>query len=87
MPNLVPPLAEVKDVIAYQEKLKAQEPTVDFLMSLYLTSNTTPETIIEAKKAGITGVKSVCLPLNLNMLSHVITWMRISHNRFWKRWL
>ena len=59
MPNLVPPLTEVKDILAYRTRLQALEPNVEFLMSLYLTSSTTTETIIEAKKAGITGVKSV----------------------------
>ena len=59
MPNLVPPLTEVEDILAYRNRLQALEPNVDFLMSLYLTSSTTPQNIIEAKKAGVMGVKSV----------------------------
>ena len=59
MPNLVPPLTKVKDVLAYRSKLQEREPKVQFLMSLYLASETTAETIIEARRAGITGVKSV----------------------------
>jgi dihydroorotase len=54
----VPPLTKVDDVLAYKKKLQDIEPNVNFLMSLYLHPDITPETIVEAKKAGITGVKS-----------------------------
>lgn len=57
-PNLVPPLTKVKDVLDYKNRLEKLAPGVDFLMSLYLHTDIKPETIIEAKKAGITGVKS-----------------------------
>lgn len=57
-PNLVPPLTKVKDVLDYKTRLEKLAPGVNFLMSLYLHTDITPETIIEAKKAGITGVKS-----------------------------
>ena len=52
MPNPVPPITTVS-------KLQALEPNVEFFMSLYLHESMTVETIIEeAKRAGITGVKS-----------------------------
>lgn len=58
MPNLVPPITTVQHALDYQERLQALEPNVTFLMSLYLHRNISPETVIEAKKAGITGIKS-----------------------------
>lgn len=54
----MPPLTKVKDVLDYKTRLEKLAPGVNFLMSLYLHTDITPETIIEAKKAGITGVKS-----------------------------
>jgi dihydroorotase len=43
--------------VEYREKLRALEPNVDFLMSLYLHSSITPAVIAEAAAAGIAGVK------------------------------
>jgi dihydroorotase len=57
-PNLVPPLTKVEAVLDYKKRLQAIEPNVNFLMSLYLHPDITPETIIQARKDGITGVKS-----------------------------
>ncbi|RYO16607.1 putative dihydroorotase [Alternaria arborescens] len=58
MPNLVPPITSVQQCLEYRDRLQAIEPNVDYLMSLYLHEDITPEVIREAKKAGITGVKS-----------------------------
>jgi dihydroorotase len=57
-PNLVPPVTTVQQCLEYRDRLRAIEPNVDYLMSLYLHESITPEVIREAKKAGITGVKS-----------------------------
>ncbi len=57
-PNIVPPITTVAMALIYQEKLEALGPNVVFLMSLFLCPDVTPEVIIEAKKAGIRGVKS-----------------------------
>lgn len=57
MPNLVPPLVEVDRVLAYKESLQKLAPKTTFLMSLYLSPEITPEVIVAAKKAGISGVK------------------------------
>ena len=57
MPNLVPPILSVELCLNYRNKLQALEPNVEFLMSLYLHESMTVETIIEAKRAGISGVK------------------------------
>jgi len=48
----------VKQCLEYRDRLRAIEPNVDYVMSLYLHEDITPEVIREAKKAGITGVKS-----------------------------
>ncbi|KAK0335892.1 dihydroorotase [Friedmanniomyces endolithicus] len=58
MPNLVPPIITVKHCLAYKETLESLEPNVAFLMALYLHPNISPETVIEAKRAGIAGIKS-----------------------------
>jgi dihydroorotase len=58
MPNLVPPITTVQHCLNYKARLESLEPNVTFLMSLYLHPNISPETVIEAKKAGITGIKS-----------------------------
>ncbi|KAK3678908.1 dihydroorotase [Recurvomyces mirabilis] len=58
MPNLVPPITTVRHCLDYKSRLEAIEPNVTFLMSLYLHPNISPETVIEAKQAGIAGIKS-----------------------------
>lgn len=58
MPNLVPPITTVKHALEYQKRLQALESDVKFLMSLYLHPNISPETVREAKRAGILNIKS-----------------------------
>ena len=72
MPNLVPPITTVKQAVEYRTKLQALEPNVEFLMSLYLHESMTVETIIEAKRAGITGVKSYPAGVTTNSSSGVV---------------
>lgn len=48
----------MKQCLEYRERLRKIEPNVEYFMSLYLHESITPEVIREAKKAGITGVKS-----------------------------
>ncbi|OTA55456.1 amidohydrolase 2 [Hypoxylon sp. EC38] len=57
MPNLVPPLTSVEQVLEYQSKLHAITKDVNFLMSLFLHPSVTPQVIAQAAAAGITGVK------------------------------
>lgn len=57
MPNLVPPLTSVEQVLKYQSQLHAITKDVHFLMSLFLHPSVTPEVIAAAKAAGIAGVK------------------------------
>ncbi|KAF2655999.1 Dihydroorotase [Lophiostoma macrostomum CBS 122681] len=72
MPNLVPPVTTVKQCLEYRDRLRAIEPNVDYLMSLYLHETITPGTIREAKKAGITGVKSYPAGVTTNSSSGVV---------------
>ncbi len=60
MPNLVPPVTDAALALAYRQRIEAARPKgAHFtpLMTLYLTDQTTVETIAEAKAAGITAVK------------------------------
>ncbi|KAJ4341389.1 dihydroorotase [Didymella glomerata] len=74
MPNLVPPVTSVKAALEYRDRLRAIEPNVDYLISLYLHEDITPEVIIEAKKAGITGVKSYPAGVTTNSSSGVLSY-------------
>jgi len=55
MPNLVPPVTNLKLATEYHERIMAEKPSAHFtpLMVLYLTDNTSPEDIIEAKESGL----------------------------------
>jgi len=59
MPNLVPPVTDTAAAMAYRERILAAAGDTGFepLMTLYLTESTTPDTIREAKKAGIVAAK------------------------------
>ena len=57
-PNLVPPVTTVQHALEYRSRLETLAPGVKYLMSLFLHESINPGTIIEAKKSGITGVKS-----------------------------
>ncbi|KAG8754805.1 hypothetical protein FRC14_004630 [Serendipita sp. 396] len=58
MPNLTPPITSTEQALEYQARLQAIEPSVRFLMTLYLSPELTPHEIHKAKRAGIVGVKS-----------------------------
>jgi len=58
MPNLQPPIRTTDEALAYKKELQAIDPTVEYLMTLYLSPSLTPEEIKKAKRAGIVGVKS-----------------------------
>jgi dihydroorotase len=56
MPNLVPPVTTVPQALAYRERILAACPSgsqFEPLMTLYLTDNTAPATIREAKASGV----------------------------------
>ncbi|KAJ7276136.1 Dihydroorotase [Mycena haematopus] len=58
MPNLKPPVTTTTQALDYKAELEAIDPTVEYLMTLYLSPDLTPEEIVKAKEAGIVGVKS-----------------------------
>ncbi|WVQ86008.1 dihydroorotase, homodimeric type [Cryptococcus sp. DSM 104549] len=58
MPNLVPPLTSTDAVLAYKSELERIDSSVEWLMTLYLHPEVTPDEIRKAAKAGIKGVKS-----------------------------
>jgi dihydroorotase len=70
----VPPITTVQQALDYRERLQSLQPNVTFLMSLYLHPSISPETIIQAKKAGITGVKSYPAGVTTNSSSGVINY-------------
>ena len=72
MPNLVPPITTVKQALDYRTRLQDLAPDVTFLMSLYLHPSITPETVHEAKAAGIAGIKSYPAGVTTNSASGVI---------------
>lgn len=55
MPNLVPPVVNADDAVAYHQRIMAAKPEAHFspLMVLYLTDNTTAEDIIAARNSGV----------------------------------
>ena len=57
MPNTSPPTTSVDAACAYREAMKAIDPSVDYLMTLYLSKALTRDEILKAADAGITGVK------------------------------
>ncbi|GAB1315131.1 dihydroorotase [Madurella fahalii] len=59
MPNLAPrPVVSVAEALEYKRHLQALDPSVNYLMSLYLHESITPDEIRKAKEAGIAGVKA-----------------------------
>ena len=76
MPNLVPPITTVTAALEYQKSLQAIEPGVTFLMSLYLHRSITPDTIKEAKAAGIRGIKSYPAGVTTNSSSGVVEYQQ-----------
>jgi len=58
MPNLKPPVTTTEQALAYKAELQKIDPNVEYLMTLYLSPDLTPDEVRKAKKAGIVGVKS-----------------------------
>ena len=73
-PNLVPPITTVKHCLEYKSRLQEIEPKVEFLMSLYLHPDITVETVKEAKKAGVTGIKSYPAGVTTNSSHGVLSY-------------
>lgn len=74
MPNLNPPITSVSDAIAYKTKLQKQDPSINYLMTLYLHDRITPAMVYEAKECGILGIKSYPAGVTTNSGSGVISY-------------
>ncbi|KAI5814953.1 hypothetical protein BZA77DRAFT_90336 [Pyronema omphalodes] len=73
MPNLVPAITTVEQALEYHSKLQALEPSVAFLMTLYLSPEITPDVIRAAAATGkIAGVKSYPKGLTTNSEGGVV---------------
>lgn len=74
MPNLVPPVTTVQMAQDYKQRLLALDPSVTYLMTLYLHPSITPDVVREAKRAGIAGIKSYPQGLTTNSESGVTSY-------------
>ena len=54
-PNLKPPVTTTEQALAYKAELQKIDPNVEYLMTLYLSPDLTPDEVKKAKKAGIVG--------------------------------
>jgi len=55
-PNLKPPITSTQAALKYKSELEKIDPSVEYLMTLYLSPELTPEEIKKASKAGIVGI-------------------------------
>ncbi|CAD6502260.1 BgTH12-07923 [Blumeria graminis f. sp. triticale] len=74
MPNLNPPLISILDALAYKERLQQEDPSITYLMSMYLHESITPEMVVEAKAHGIMGIKSYPAGVTTNSSSGVLSY-------------
>ncbi|RKF60930.1 putative dihydroorotase [Erysiphe neolycopersici] len=74
MPNLSPPLTSVSDVLSYKSRLERQDPSVQYLMTLYLHEKITPAVVEEAHVRGIVGIKSYPAGVTTNSDSGVLSY-------------
>ncbi|KAM6503261.1 dihydroorotase [Amanita muscaria] len=58
MPNLKPPITTTDQALQYKAQLERIDPSIEYLMTLYLSPELSPEEIRKAHAAGIVGVKS-----------------------------
>ncbi|PPQ99905.1 hypothetical protein CVT24_009586 [Panaeolus cyanescens] len=58
MPNLKPPITNTELALKYKADLQKIDPNVEYLMTLYLSPELTPDEIRKASNAGVVGVKS-----------------------------
>ncbi|KAJ1328346.1 dihydroorotase, homodimeric type [Batrachochytrium salamandrivorans] len=58
MPNLKPPIKTTAEALHYKQQLQSLSPNTEFLMTLYLNPDLTPEEVHKAAKAGIRELSS-----------------------------
>lgn len=89
-PNLNPPITTTEQALAYKAELQKIDPNVEYLMTLYLSPDLTPDEVRKAKKAGIAGS---CIPISYlcvfyTMLSYrrqIVSERRHHQFRWWNR--
>lgn len=54
-PNLKPPITTTEQALKYKAELEKIDPNVEYLMTLYLSPELTPDEIRKAKQAGVVG--------------------------------
>ena len=74
MPNLIPPLTSSSVALAYKQRLRQQDPSINYLMTLYLHESITPAVVKGAKAQGIIGIKSYPAGVTTNSSSGVISY-------------
>lgn len=74
MPNLVPPITTVQQAMDYKSRLQAIDSSINYMMTLYLHKDITPDVVREAKKAGIAGIKSYPAGVTTNSSSGVLSY-------------
>lgn len=74
MPNLVPPITSPADAMAYKDRLRKQDSTISYLMTLYLHEKITPAVVTGAKAQGIVGIKSYPAGVTTNSASGVLSY-------------
>ena len=82
MPNLVPPVVNTEQALAYRERILAASPdgnSFSPLVTLYLTETTTADDIREARQAGIVAAKLYPAGATTNSASGVTDIRRIDH--------
>ena len=87
-PNLKPPVTTVDQAVAYKAELEAIDPSVEYLMTLYLSPELTPEEIKKAKAAGIIGQYDMPVLIGLALIKcrcQVIPARRDHKFRRWHR--
>lgn len=80
MPNLVPPVVNTEQALAYRERIRAAIPagnSFEPLVTLYLTEATTADDIFEAKAAGVVAAKLYPAGATTNSASGVTDIRRI----------
>lgn len=55
-PNLKPPITNAEQALQYKAQLERIDPNVEYLMTLYLYPDLTPEDIRKASEAGVVGL-------------------------------
>ena len=68
-PNLTPPVTTTAQALEYRDRLKGIDPSIHYVMTLYLSPDLTPHEIHKAKRAGIVGSSQVYVDYRVEVTS------------------